>query len=324
MNGYFESPITYAVKHADNERSKSQSGGMFAALSDEILDRNGVIYGCIFNEKFEAVHVRTDNKTGRDAMRYSKYVQSKMNLVFKEVVEDLIAGRVVLFSGTSCQIAGLRRFVDVKLGNNNKIALYTVDIVCHGVPSPLVWKDYLEWEQKRSKSNIKHVTCRNKRKYGWESHVTSLEFANKKIVNSRVFPKIFYGHNVLRPSCYRCPYKSVIHPGDITIADYWGIDKVLPGFKDDKGVSLVLINNLTGLSFFEMCKDKLTCQQTKVEDSIQKPLVKPYDPPRDRNLFWQDYLKQDFGYIAKKYGGYSCYNDIKWKVRYWIKREFGI
>ena len=321
---FYEKPLVYAAKHIDDsERLKSQSGGMFAAISDVVLQDGGVIYGCILNDSFEAVHARTESKAGRDAMRYSKYVQSNMGDCFLKVYEDLKRGKKVLFSGTSCQIAGLQGFLKMKKDVSDT-ELYTVDIVCHGVPSPRVWRDYLAWEERKKRSRIRNVICRNKVRYGWKSHVVTITWDKGRPVNSRVFPKLFYSHVILRPACYRCPYKDIIHPADITVADYWGIDKALPGFKDDKGVSLVLVNTDKGKELFKRCSGSLIIKKTKLEDSMQQPLIAPYDPPDNRQQFWKDYRSGDFKAVAVKYGEYSVYKITKWKFRYWIRRTFGI
>ena len=121
--------------------------------------------------------------------------------------------------------------------------------------------------------------------------------------DSEVFKNLFYGHNVLRPSCYECPYKSVHHPGDITIADYWGIDNASPGFNDNKGVSLVLVNTEKGQEYFEKAKNDVEWRETRIEDSMQHPLIEPEKRPKERDQFWQDFESKDFSYIAKKYGG---------------------
>ena len=321
----YKTPLVYAAKHKeDDERLKSQSGGMFAVFSDAVLQAGGIIYGCVFNSSFEAIHVRTDCKAGRDAMRYSKYVQSNMGDCFQNVADDLNNGRLVLFSGTSCQIAGLNSFLKLKKIDADSANLYTIDIVCHGVPSPLVWRDYLSWEKEKKKSEIKEILCRNKKKYGWKSHVTTITWEKGAPVNSRVFPKIFYGHTILRPACYKCPYKDVLHPSDITIADYWGIEKALPGFMDSKGVSLVLINTDAGKELFFKCSENVVFEKTAIEDSLQKPLIEPYDLPANREQFWIDYQKRDFPFIARKYGEYSFYKVAKWKFRYWIRRTIGV
>ena len=155
---------------------------------------------------------------------------------------------------------------------------------------------------------------------GWHDHVETLCFENGKSTSSRVFKELFYGHTVLRPSCYECPYKSVIHPGDITIADYWGIEKAAPEFDDNKGVSLVLVNNEAGEKIFEKVKKRLIWKQTKLEDSMQPPLKAPFPKPDNREQFWSDFENKSFEYVAKKYGGIGLKNDAKLLLRK-IKRK---
>ena len=148
----------------------------------------------------------------------------------------------------------------------------------------------------------------------------TFHFENGKFTSSRVFKELFYGHTVLRPSCYECPYKSVIHPGDIAIADYWGIEKAAPEFDDNKGVSLVLVNNEAGEKIFEKVKERLIWKQTKLEDSMQPPLKAPFPKPDNREQFWSDFENKSFEYVAKKYGGIGLKNDAKLLLRK-IKRK---
>ncbi|MBP5640259.1 MAG: Coenzyme F420 hydrogenase/dehydrogenase, beta subunit C-terminal domain [Victivallales bacterium] len=316
----FEKPEVYAAKHKDDfERMASQSGGMFAVISDVILSQGGIIYGCAFDDSFQVIHIRGDNADQRNRMRYSKYVQSRIGDVYKNVLADLKMGRNVLFSGTSCQVAGVLSFI--KMSSDKLVGkLFTVDIVCHGVPSPLVWRDFLAWESNKKKTKIKGVICRNKKKFGWKSSITTIQFDNGKTVDSRVYPKFFYSHVALRPSCFKCPYKSILHPSDITIGDYWGIEKAVPGFKDEKGVSLVLINTSQGKDLFDFCKDKIDSVQTTVVQCMQKALIEPYNPPENRVQFWKDYRINSFDDIAKKYGNYTFMKVIRWKIKYFLKR----
>lgn len=293
-----EWPKTYAVRHkSEDVRSASRSGGIFTALSDYILDDLGVVYGCVLTDAFQAVHVRAENKMMRDRMRGSKYIQSRMGDTYKNVEADLNAERKVLFSGSSCQIAGLKCYLKKDYDN-----LVCVDIVCHGVPSPKVWIKYLEEQRKRNGGDVASVDFRNKNRFGWRSHVESITFDTGYTVDSEIFKRLFYGHNVLRPSCYECPYKSIHHPGDITIADYWGIEKAAPEFDDNMGVSLVLVNTMVGWEAFESVKEKVLWKPTRIEDSLQPPLVAPFPRPKERDQFWRDFPSKDFEYLAKKYG----------------------
>ncbi len=314
-------PLVYAVKYKDDsERLASQSGGAFALLSEQILKQGGVVYGCVFDDRSEAVHARAEDPEGRDKMRYSKYVQSRMGDTCKNILDDLEKGRTVLFSGTPCQAAGVISFIS---GFPGKIKgkLYLADIVCFGVPSPLVWRDYLAWECEKKHSAIRSVVCRNKKKYGWKSHVTIIEFENGRKTASRVFPGIFHGYLALRPCCYKCPYKNTSHPADITIGDYWGIERSHPEFRDEKGVSLVLVNSAEGEELFRSCAADMISLQTGVEDCLQTALVRPFDRPAGREQFWQDYRNMSFIEIARKYGNYNPARDIRWKLKYWLKKN---
>lgn len=312
----WDQPIVYAVQHKDEGiRASSRSGGIFTALSDFVLENHGVVYGCVLTQDFRAVHVRAENETVRNRMRGSKYIQSSMGDTFESVKRDLESGRRILFSGTSCQVAGLKGYLGKDYEN-----LFCVDIVCHGVPSSKVWKKYLAWQEKKADAKVKSVNFRNKADFGWRDHIETLWFENGQKVNSKVFTALFYGHATLRPSCYECPFKSVMHPGDITIADYWGIEKAAPEFDDNKGVSLVLVNNDKGARIFETVKEQIKWKQTRLEDSLQPPLKAPFPEPKNRKTFWTDFENKDFDYIAKKYGGIGTINKVKRLLRK-IKRK---
>ena len=306
----------YALKHgAEDIRSSSQSGGAFSALSDLILEQSGVVYGCILNERFEVVHTRADSARDRDRMRGSKYVQSDLKDVFRQVKDDLEQGRQAMFTGTSCQVAGLKSFLGKDYPN-----LLTVDIICHGVPSPLLLKKYLEWQQERSKKSLTSFNFRNKKDFGWKKCVETLTFSDDTQVNSRVYKSMYYSHMFVRPSCFRCPYKQIMHPGDITIGDYWGIDKAVPDFNDNKGVSLALVNTEKGAAFFEQAKSSFEWRETSLEDCMQHPLVGPYDPPKNRAQGMRELQTLPFEKVAVKYGGHGMKNDLKRKLKNLLKK----
>ena len=307
----YEEPKVYAVKHKNLDiRMSSRSGGIFTALSDMILSQGGVIYGCVLDKEFQALHIRADSTEKRNAMRCSKYIQSDLRDTFHEAKRDLDSGIKVLFSGTSCQIAGFKAFLGKDYDN-----LICVDIVCHGVPSNLIWSEYIKWQEKSNHGKCEEVVFRNKKDYGWNSHVETLKIGNK-VINSKIYTELFYNHNILRPSCFACPYKDVMHPADITIADYWGIDKAAPGFNDNKGVSLVLINNDKGYSFFQYVVDDIDNRECRIEDSLQPPLQGNYDVPGSREKFWKDFYKYPFGIVVSRY----CKNGTLFKLNRIVKR----
>lgn len=299
-------PICYAVKHKDFDvRMASRSGGIFTAISDAVLDEDGIVYGCALNEALEAFHIRAKTKQERDRMRGSKYVQSNLSDTFRNVREDLVAGRKVLFSGTSCQVAGLRSF----LGKDYGEQLFCLDILCHGVPSPLVWKKYLQWQEAQNEGKCVEADFRNKKDFGWDEHVETFWLQKPdgtvKTVNGRVFRNLFYSHKIIRECCYYCPYKDITHPSDMTIGDFWRVDKAVPDFDDNFGVSLVLINTEHACAMFDAVKDVLEFHPCRIEDSMQTPLKKPFRRPQGRDEFWRDFREQPFDYIAKEYGHYS-------------------
>ena len=295
---------TFAVKNKKNDiRMNSRSGGVFTALSDFILEKNGVVYGAISEDNI-VFHERGSNSQERDKMRGSKYVQSSMKNCFEKIKQDLDNNLFVLFSGTSCQVDGLYSFLRKDYNN-----LFTVDIVCHGVPSPLVYNDYIKWREKIIKSKCVSFNFRNKKDYGWREHIETLSFENGKRVDSKIYTNIFYSDYILRPSCYNCKYKKIVHPADITIADYWNIENILPKFDDNHGVSLVLINNKKGKELFESVETNLEFVSTNIEESMQTPLYKSQDLPANRQQFWDDYQNLEFSDLIKKYH-FATYRDI--------------
>lgn len=310
----YEEPRTYAVKHCDEQtRALSRSGGVFTALSDLIFRQGGSVYGCVMNGMTDAVHIRAESAEERDRMRGSKYIQSRTADTFRDVKHDLENGRTVMYSGTPCQIAGLQSFLGKDYSN-----LVSVDIICHGVPSPLVWRKYLQWQEE------KHGTCvavdfRNKYDFGWAAHVETMIMEDmlgaRHQVDSSVFKNMFYGHSILRPACYECAYKTLHHPADITIADYWEIDRAAPGFNDNKGVSLVLINNEKGRQHFEKVKGDLIVLETELSKSIRPSMLRPASRPDFRDRFWKDLHNKSFDRIARKYGTRGFMFKVKRKLR---------
>lgn len=301
----------YAVKHNENAvRIASRSGGIFTAISDLVLQLDGVVYGSVLQPSLEVVHIRAENKEDRNRMRGSKYVQSRMDFsIYEQIKQDLKNGRLVLFSGTSCQVAAVKNFFNCRTDN-----LILMDIVCHGVPSPRVYKDYIKWWEKCVGSPVTYIDFRNKRLFGWSTHIESVYFGEKR-KDSCVYTNLFYGHETLRPSCYVCPYKDIDHPGDITIADYWGIDNAAPGFNDDKGVSLVLINSEEGNRWFKKATENgsISYQETEIEKSMQSPLEHAFECPEDRTQFWDDYKRMQFDEVVGKYAPHA--KRTYWKYR---------
>lgn len=287
----------YALKHSDPEvRAASRSGGVFTALSDIILDAGGVVYGCKLVNCREAIHVRATSKQERDEFRGSKYIQSKTHDIFDSVKNDLQQGVWVLFSGTACQVNAIADYC--KDTDCSKLLL--VDIVCHGVPSPKVWNDYLDYLSRKSQKIIVSVDFRDKVNFGWADHKETVVFSDGSKHSGNDFTRLFYDHNILRKDCFQCPYRSINRVGDISIADCWGIAQNYPEFDDNKGVSLVLVNTEKGGSFFKQLQHTEFID-VEINKLLQPPLKENWIIPSEYDSFWKYYHRHSFEKVIKKY-----------------------
>ena len=302
-------PDVYGARHKDmDEVMKSRSGAAFVAISDYVLEQGGVVYGVGYKDHFRVAHKRATTKIERDEFRGSKYVQSDLSGIFKQVKEDLRNGLFVLFSGTGCQCAGLNAYIGKKLREN----LFLVDIVCHGVPSPYIWRDYLSYIEKKHSDTIVTVDFRNKLKYGWKAHIETFGLANGKMKKSTVFTKIFYAHIMFRHSCGKCYFCNTIRPSDLTLADMWDKKKNFPEINNDnKGESLLLINTEKGREIFEAIKDGLQYFKTTVDKLMQPNLKSPSKINPKRTQFEIDYTNSGFYKTISKYGFIGWKAEIK-------------
>lgn len=304
------SPQAFALRHNDmNEVMNSQSGAAFVALSDYVLNLDGVIYGAAFvkNDFRKVVHSRAVTGKERDMFRGSKYTQSDLKNIFSMVKKDLIEGKLVLFSGTPCQTAGLNSFIGKKLRDK----LILIDIVCHGVPSPAIWHDYLDYlELKYGKIEV--ACFRNKKAFGWKSHCESFMFSGNRKYSSDSYTYLFYRHIMMRHSCGICPFTNVNNrPSDITIGDCWGAQKYNLFGNDDKGISLVIINTDKGKNLFKQISNITTVVPIDIANFLQPNLQSPTTPHPKRSSFQRDYSKYGFKFVLKKYGNNSLQNKIK-------------
>lgn len=301
-------PDVFAARHQKMEEiERSRSGAMFAAVSDWVLAQGGVVYGAGYADHFRVVHKRATTCLERDEFRGSKYVQSDLNDVFIQVAKDLKAGMLVLFTGTPCQTSGLRSFLNLKRIKTD--TLYLVDIVCHGVPSPFYWRDYLAYIEKKKGEKVTAVNFRDKSKLGWAAHKESFTFADG-ITYTYTYTYAFYQHIMFRRSCGKCHFTNFQRPSDLTLADFWGWEKVDTSFNaDDKGVSLVLVNTAKGKELFDAVKHQMNCIQTDTTNCLQPNLQYPSEIHPLRDSFEQDYQKHGFVYVAKKYG------DLGWRFK---------
>jgi coenzyme F420-reducing hydrogenase beta subunit len=236
---------TYAATNYNQAtRRESSSGGIFTLLAEETINKGGVVFGVAFNEEWQVEHICVDKINDIKRLRGSKYVQSNIGNSYTVAEKFLKLGKEVLFSGTPCQIAGLKRFLRKEYKN-----LRTVDFVCHGVPSPKVWKKYLD-EVCRANNigNITDIQFRNKAE-GWKKYSLQITYTGndgkerifRETLNDNIFMKCFLSNLCLRPSCYQCPTRCGKSGSDITLGDLWGAERICPEIDDDKGLSLVML-----------------------------------------------------------------------------------
>lgn len=290
---------------------ESSSGGMFSVLSDVFLAQAGIVCGVIFDSQFMVKTIATDQKEERDKMRGSKYVQSDLGDIFKVIEKFLKGNRKVMFVGAPCQTAGLKEYLGVK--NVSIDNLFLCDFICHGVSSPLIWKEYLEFLEKTFHSGLKEVRFRSKH-YGWKNMkmriVTSKddksEFCNKR----HSYLKLYNSLMITRPSCFSCKYTSFNRETDITLADFWNVGSVCPEFDDNKGISTVLINSKKGEQWIESIKDRTEFQEVSRVDCWQPHLEYSAVWPANRKKFWKEYYQKGFSYVLNKYGKGTISNNF--------------
>ena len=284
----------YAAKNNnETELLSSSSGGLFICFAKEIIKEGGVVFGARFNENWEVIHSYTENLEGLSEFMGSKYVQSRIGNTYLEAKRFLQSGRKVLFTGTSCQIAGLHLYLQKEYDN-----LFTIDIICHGVPSPKVWRRYVtELKGKSLGGQIKKIYFRDK-KQGWKDFSFKVSYGGSRFFGlgrnemSHHFLKdpymlLFLGNHILRPSCFHCQAKNGKSGSDLTIADFWGIEKCQPELYDKRGVGLLLVNNEKGKKFLDGLE--LSMHKVTLEEAIARNpfYTKPVKEPEKRKQCFQ-------------------------------------
>lgn len=326
FNGHYkhfgDNPEVLAVKHRDEQvRKTSTSGGMFVAISDEVLKRSGVVYGAGYGDGFYVCHKRAETKEQRDEFRGSKYVQSDLNNTFLYIKNDLIDNRTVLFSGTPCQVASLNSFLGKDYEN-----LITVDLLCHGTPSNKIWLDYINVIEKTNRRRVVNVNFRDKTD-GWHRPKTKIVFEGdqpKKTKGEQAFFQLFIPNFISMPACHNCKFRSFRRPGDITLGDFWGIENGMPDFDDNKGVSLVLVNSLRGKEFIETISKELIIKRSEKKYCAQDQIVEPVPMHPKCERFWREYQKHGMEYVMTKYTDYHPVRTILRKALRRVLRITGI
>lgn len=316
-----EPQLYAAINKDENIRMNSSSGGIFYLLAKAVIDKGGIIFGASFNKNFAIEHIFIDNISELDKLQRSKYVQSMIGTTFSECRKFLEQDKWVLFSGTSCQIEGLYRY----LGTKKYDKLLTVDLICSGNTSPGIWDSYLKYMEQKFKSKVNEVNFRDK-KYGWDRFSLLLKFDSGKIYR-RILPNdkwayFFLHHYAQREICYDCPYKSLNHRADFTLGDFWGVQQEYPELYDDKGLSFVLANSEKSHLFW----DNMIGVKTKkipiyMLEKHNQAIVKGPVRPIDRQAFYEDYKVNEFEFLAQKYVNISRWKESNFLFdSYWRSR----
>lgn len=303
----------YAIKNRDDEiRMQSSSGGIFTAIATKVILDGGVVFGAAFDSSFNVHHICVESVEELSRLRGSKYVQSTIGNTYKQAKEMLDSERFVYFTGTPCQIEGLLKYLGREYEN-----LLTSDIVCHGVPSPMVWQLYL---RSKSDSCVKYASFRDKSE-GWGNYSVVISFENspeyKALASNDMYIKAFLSDLCLRPSCYSCAFKSKNRASDLTLADFWGIEKVLPELNDNKGTSLVLVHGKKGKKLLDDISEYIEIKEV----DLDKALI--YNPsatvssskPQKREEFIKNIRSEEFDKITEKYSKRTFIQKLKSKIK---------
>lgn len=303
----------FAAKHIDQQiRLNSSSGGLFSALAEHVIQADGVVYGAQFDANWSVVHAKVDNINQLHPLRGSKYVQSDINACYKDAKTLLDNDRLVIFSGTPCQIYGLQSFLGKSYPN-----LYLIDVICHGVPSPQVWKHYIN----SFNEHIVDIQMRDKSN-GWRDYAYRFTFRDKTDLTipygENPFAIGFINNLYLRPSCYNCQFKAGASCSDITLGDYWGIQNLHPEFDDNIGVSLVIIQSQKGLNLFKCIDCKAITINYDDAVSHNQSIIASSKKPIGYHFFWRNFAKIDFKTLVDQ--SISAKPSIIQRIIYRIKR----
>ena len=319
-------PLIYGLKRKNYEkRLESQSGGAFSVLAEYFLKKGAVIYATGFDENLNVEYMRITDESELNKVKGSKYVRSNLNDTYKSIIEELNCGQEVLFIGSACYVAGLKKAVE---NNPNADLLYTVDFICHGTPSHQVYKDYLQFVEKNKKKKIVGFNFRFKdNRGGWKKHMEKIEYEDGTVEITREYTDLFYSNLTLRPCCGSCPYASTNRVADFTVGDYWGVEKHFPEFFDNAGVSLVFVNTPRAKGIFEDIKGECDIIETSIEKCMQKNLREPTDIPKDRQAFWKCYKKYGFETALRRFTNYGFFyrfkrNSIR-NIKHVVKKMIG-
>lgn len=319
----------YACYNTDKGvRLSSSSGAVFSSLAEYVLEQQGVVYGVAMStDCYSAEFISVISKEQLTKLRGSKYLQAKVGNTYKSLKADLMSGKLVLFSGTGCQVNGLKSFLGKEYEN-----LICVDVICHGAPSPTLWRKYVTYQEQKNGGKLKGINFRCKddswTDFGMKEICENIPGdETKKLYISKdkdAYMQMFLRNYCLRPSCYECTAKKV-KMSDLTIADFWGINDVARDMNDGMGTSLALIRTEKGKDIFEKISSSMKRKEVSYKDGVRgNPAeYKSCARPMQRNTFFDDMQRMSFEELKQKYAApikLSFVTKVKRKAKKAIKK----
>lgn len=313
----------FAFSHKEDIVKKSASGGAFSAIAEAFFsitpETKKKVYAVTLNEDMQAVYQSADTLEQCEKFRGSKYVRSNMREIPEAITQQLQEGYAVLFVGTPCFVSALKSRLHQR--NIQTDTLFCVDLICHGTPEVKYWNAYRQWLERRNKRKLV--------KYQFRTHLPNKSpytaiatFENGKTLigslETAIFNRLFLRHYILPEGCFSCRFANLDRQGDLTIGDFWGIEKVMPEFPNDKAVSEVFVNTEKGQTIAKHMGQCSGCSMQKCPTmdfvQYQNNLQRPTAKPQDYAIFKRDFDARGFAYVAKKYAGYGLLHRIKHRL----------
>ena len=323
----------FGFVNEEQQVMRSSSGGAFIALCNAFESIHGKenvsFYGVTYDKQMNVCHMRVESAKECAIFQGSKYVKSDCNQkIFTQVKEDLLNGKKVLFSGTPCQVFGLKN--TLKVSNVDERDLLTVDVICHGTPDRRIWDDYKQWLENKKASKLINYSFRYKPE-GWKAYPALAEFENgDKLINTAetsVFSKMHMKAYSITKGCFSCPFSKEERVSDITLGDFWGIENINHQIYNKKGVSLILVNSRNGeINIDYMKNGKILLQEIEGNEYLkyQHNLRKATEKPNNYDTFWKDYEEQGYEFCLKKYLGFGNRYIFRFNIKKIVRKTIFI
>lgn len=316
-------PRTFAFVNEDiSVKKNSSSGGAFWCIAEYVIKQGGSVYGAAFTEDFRNVeHIEVTTLEELTLLQGSKYIQSQIGKILKKIEVQLKAGNYVLFSGTPCEVAALRSYL-----RQDYEKLICIDFICHGIPSSLIWQKYLHTKEINMGAKCVNVKFRSKT-FGWKKYSLLMQFQNgktyEKIASKDPYMQVFLSDVCLRESCYQCQYRGVYRQSDITLADFWGVQRICPEMYDEQGTSLVFLHSILGEKIFGEITEHHRSQKVNYVEALESNpsmIVSPVKP-KERDDFLQDITYNGFDSAYKKFVKKTIIKKILKKLKRYYEKK---